>query len=412
VLKRILFVVMLGCLFVPNALALDWDTGWSENINPTYYSAATFDELRSIMDNDEIWQDSQSPMPVSSVYINGVKYSEFIGEDPVTYEPIFYYFVDEVFIVDLTHDEETLYMDTNGDWSSNPELLALLDALHISYLSSAISGVGGGDEASAYTSPAGVTSRLVMQNLVIPTAKTRADKKKEDTQKAMGIARTFGAAASWEDVDFENSGENGDLYGANIGMVWDNDNISYGFMLPYDYLDFDSFDANRIGLIGFGQYHMDVSDELSASFTGHLNYTYTDMDFDSMGSEDINMFGGGLSAAITLDKDLFIVSTGVSYLYNTDDTDVDNDEQHLVKWGVNAGVRNGDNGVFNVFAVWNTDITDYDNDPDVDEDYFEVGMEGSFTLSDTFGMTLGYKKVIELQDFDADQIYIGSNWKF
>ncbi|MEA3466409.1 MAG: hypothetical protein U9R29_10460 [Thermodesulfobacteriota bacterium] len=312
----------------------------------------------------------------------------------------------------ITQDEAAhiIELETAGDIRASHDYT--MNILGISVLSGVIGGSGGGDEAAAYTSPAGVTSRLVMQNLVIPAAKTRAAKKKEDAQKALNMPRTFGAALSWEDVDFDNSGENGDLYGATIGMAWDNENISYGFMLPYDYLDFDSFDAHRIGLLGFGQYNLELSDSLSTSFTGHLNYTYTDLDLDNGGSDDVNMFGGGLSAAITLDKDLYILSTGVTYLYNTDDTDFDNDEQHLIKWGVNAGVRNGDNGVFNVFAVWNSDITDYDNDPDVDEDYYEVGMEGSFTLSDTFGMTIGYKKVIELDDFDADQVYLGSTWKF
>jgi hypothetical protein len=311
----------------------------------------------------------------------------------------------------ITQDEAAhiIALETAGDIQGSHDYTMRI--LGISVLSGVIGGTGGGDEAAAYTSAAGVTSRMVFQNLVLPTVKTRAEKKKEEVQKAMKTARTFGAALSWEDVDFDNSGENGDLYGANLGMAWDNDNISYGFMLPYDYLDFDSFDANRIGLIGFGQYHLNISDVLSASFTGHLNYTYTDLDFDNGGSEDVNMYGGGLSASLTYDKDLFAVSAGASYLYNTDDTDMDEDEQHLVKFGVNAGVRNGDNGVFNVFAVYNLDITDYDNDPK-DDDYYEVGMEGSFTLSETFGMTLGYKKVIELEDFDADQIYIGSTWKF
>ncbi len=309
-----------------------------------------------------------------------------------------------------TYTADGTEIGTTAEYDKDATLKLI--APHVGVTLSHVGGIGGGDEASAYTSPAGVTSRLVMQNLVMPSAKTRADQQKEDARKAMSMVRTFGASAYWENVDFENSGEEGDLYGANVGMAWDNDNMSYGFMLPYDYLDFDSFDAHRIGLIGFGQYHMELSEELSASFTGHLNYTYSDLDFDSSGSDDVNMYGGGLSAAITLDKDLFVISSGVSYLYNTDDTDMDNDEQHLVKWGVNAGVRNGDNGVFNVFAIWNSDITDYDNDPDVDEDYFEVGMEGAFNMSDTFGLTVGYKKVIELQDFDADQIYLGSTWKF
>lgn len=312
----------------------------------------------------------------------------------------------------LTQDEAAhiIELETAGDLTESHHYT--IDVLGISLISGVIGGTGGGDQAAAYTAPAGVTSRIVMQNLVVPAAKTRAEQKKENIRKALNMARTYGAALSWEDVDFDNSGENGDLYGANIGMGWDNDNISYGFMLPYDYLDFDSFDAHRIGLIGFGQYHLKISDSLSTSFTGHLNYTYTDIDLDNGDNDDVNMFGGGLSAAITLDKDLFITTVGVSYLYNTDDSNADEDEQHLIKLGTNIGVRNGDNGVFNVFAIWNTDITDYDNNADVDEDYYEFGVEGSFTLSDTFGLTLGYKKVIELKGFDADQVYIGSTWKF
>lgn len=274
-----------------------------------------------------------------------------------------------------------------------------------------IGGVGNGDTASAYTSAAGVTSRMVFQNLVIPAAKTRTEQKKDEALKAFGKARTIGASLSWEDVDFDASGENGDIYGANVGLAWDQDSLSYGFILPYDYLDFGSFDAQRIGLIGFGQFHQPVTDNLSACVTGHLNYSYTDLDFDAGDGEDVNMYGGGLSGAVSYNKDLYILSAGVSYLYNSDDSDVDEDEQHLVKTGINAGIRNGDNGVINVFAVWNIDITDYATDPE-DDDYYEVGFESSFSLSDTFGLTLGYKKVLELENFDADQIYLGSLWKF
>ncbi|OQY19061.1 MAG: hypothetical protein B6I36_05260 [Desulfobacteraceae bacterium 4572_35.1] len=356
-------------------------------------TADNYDDLSRIYDHHIITQPTGGSVEINEQYVSWT-----VENGVVTYT------------VEPEGGGQSVDVGTTAEGDKDGAIRLL--APYLGVVLATVGGVGSGDEASAYTSPAGVTSRLVMQNLVIPAAKTRAEMKKEDAQKALNMPRTFGAALSWEDVDFDNSGENGDLYGATVGMAWDNENISYGFMLPYDYLDFDSFDAHRVGLIGFGQYNLELSDTLSTSFTGHLNYTYTDMDFDNSGSDDVNMFGGGLSAAITLDKDLFIISTGVSYLYNTDDSNVDNDEQHLVKWGVNAGVRNGDNGVFNVFAVWNSDITDYDNDPDVDEDYYEFGMEGSFTLSDAFGMTIGYKKVIELQDFDSDQVYIGSTWKF
>jgi hypothetical protein len=274
-----------------------------------------------------------------------------------------------------------------------------------------VGGIGGGDLASAYASAAGVMSRLVFQNLVIPSVKSRAELVAEE-KTSVNMPRTFAASLSWEDIDFQSTGENGDLYGANIGMAWDTDNISYGFMLPYDHLEFDTFDAERIGLIGFAQYHLELSDSLSAVVTGHLNYTFTAMDFDrGNNDDDISTYGGGFSSSLTLDKELFVISAGASYMYNTDDSDLEDDEQHLLKCGITAGLRNGDNGVFNVFAVWNLDVTNYDVDPK-DDDYFDVGVEGSYTFSDTFGLTLGYKKVVDLQDFDADQIYIGSTWKF
>lgn len=412
--KVVLFGVLL-CFLASNSVALEWDSGWTSIDDPTHYTAATLSDLQIVADAHDAFYEANSggSYELENISINGFKFSIYTTEDPETSEWIYYFFVDEQFYAVLTESEDLYFSPEDGDfrWSENADLIAILKALHISYLTSTVSGIGGGDEASAYTSPAGVTSRLVMQNLVIPAAKTRAEKAKEDAQKTLKKARTLGAAAAWEDVKFSDGVETGDIYGANIGMAWDNENISYGFMLPYDYLDFDNFDANRIGLIGFGQYKLSLSGELSAAFTGHLNYTYTDMDFAGIGHESVNVYGGGLSASATYDSDMFVVSAGASYLYNTDDTDAKDDEQHLLKFGFNTGVRNGDDGVFNVFAVWNIDVTNYENDPQ-DDDYFEVGMEGSYTFSDTFGLTLGYKKVIELQDFDADQIYLGSSWKF
>lgn len=269
-------------------------------------------------------------------------------------------------------------------------------------------GVGGGHEGAAYTSSAGSISRLVFQQIVLPSAQTNAEKEAAKRGKLPG---SFGASAYWEGYDFEDAGEEGDIYGLNVGAAIDYDGLTYGVMLPYDYIDFDSFDGYRVGLVGFTKYTASIDSEWAASFSGHLNYCYTDLDFDFAGSEDLSTYGGGVGAAITYDQDVYFFSFGSSYFYNTDDSDAKEDKQHLIKTGINTGVRTNDTSVISVFAVWNVDITDYDNDPE-DDDYFEVGFEGALNLSDTFGINLGYKKVVDLDDFDADQVYLGSIWKF
>ena len=317
-------------------------------------------------------------------------------------------FADAGFYISQDDAAHIIELETTGDLDGSHTYTA--NMVSMSLRSGAIGGVGGGDEPVAYICAAGRASRLVFHNLIIPSAKTRMEKRYDSERKTSDNERTFGTPVSWEKINFDNRDEQGDLYSATVGMAWDDDNISYGFMLPYNYLNFDSFEANSIGVIGFGQYNMDLSEVLSTSLTAHANYTYTDLNFDD-DDKDVNMYGGGLSGAITLDQDLYVVSTGISYLYNTDDTGLDDDEQHLIKLGVNAGIRSGDSAIVDIYCVWTKDITDYAVKPD-DDNYFEIGLEGRYSMSDTFSFSAGNKKVIALEDFDADEIYIGSSWKF
>lgn len=311
--------------------------------------------------------------------------------------------------VDIYIDHD--YIGTVDEHDKDGTLRLLSKYLDFALLvSSSLGGTGGGDEGAAYLSAAGKTSRMVFQQLVTPAAKTRKDQQRDDVRAALGLSRSMGSALRFERAAFD-EGDDGKLYGANIGMAWDQDNITYGFMLPYDYLDFDSFDANRIGLIGFGQYHMPLTGTLEASFTGHLNYTYSNINFDDIDDEIVNVFGGGLSSSLTYDLDTVVISTGVSYLYNKDDTNMDEDEQHLLKFGVNTGIRYGNDSVVNFFAIWNADITNYDNDPE-DDNYFELGAEGCYAFSDAWNLTFGGKKVVSLQAFDSYEVYIGTTWNF
>jgi len=272
-------------------------------------------------------------------------------------------------------------------------------------------GAGGGNEAAAYVGAAGKTSRLVFNQLVLPAAKTRSQKAAEAAHAVTRMPQTVAANMRYEKVDFEEFDNDGDIYGLNLGYAVDVDKMTFGVMIPYDHLDFDFFDGDRVGAIIYGQYNQDFNEQLSMALIVNANYMYTDLDIDKLGSEHVNTYGGGISSSITYDGDVFVPSFGVSYQYNNDDSGVDDDYQHLLKAGTNLGFRIKDNMVVNCFGVWNIDVTDYDNDPD-DDDYFEIGLELNACISGTWALSGGYKKVVGLDDFDSDQVYLGVLKKF
>ena len=128
----------------------------------------------------------------------------------------------------------------------------------------------------------------------------------------------------------------GNIYATNVHLRWDRNNVSYGFLIPYDFLDLKSFNAHRVGAIGYGQYHLALSALATLDLTANANYTYTAVDTSDF--ENVNTFCGGVSVTLTLDK------------------------------------------------TWN--------------------------LSPTWKLTGGYKKLLGLEDFDSNMVFLGTLWRF
>lgn len=385
-IMALFFVCMLVMAATVSAQTFDWDeinkVSSANKTDPWYLNEATFYD-------------------VESKYAIVLTTKDLSGEHNTGYDAVKIY------------DVETgrlLWQGDIPDGTAGAFLLANVHSLINDSLLPTL-GAGGGNEAAAYVGASGKTTRLVFNQLVLPSAKTRSQKAAEAAQAVTKMPQTVAATVRYEKADFEESDNNGDIYGFNLGYAVDVDNMTFGVMIPYDHLDFDLFDADRVGAILYGQYSQDINEQTTMALTVNTNYMYTDLDIDNFGSEDVNTFGGGISGSFTYDGDMFVPSFGVSYQYNQDDTDVKDDDQHLIKVGTNMGFRVKENMVFNCFGVWNIDVTDYDNEPD-DDDYFEVGLELNAYLSETWSLSGGYKKVISLDDFDSDQVYLGAVWKF
>ncbi|CAN2044183.1 hypothetical protein GMMP1_120025 [Candidatus Magnetomoraceae bacterium gMMP-1] len=76
--------------------------------------------------------------------------------------------------------------------------------------------------------------------------------------------------------------------------------------------------------------------------------------------------------------------------------------------GSNFGIRIKDNGVINLFGIWNHDVSDYDVP---DENFFDLGFEIAYNITETFSLSGGYKKVLGYENFDSDMIYLGTIFK-
>ncbi len=261
----------------------------------------------------------------------------------------------------------------------------------------------------SYAATAQQTAAIIQQFLILPAIKTRTEMDEAAARQALQLPQSFGAALRYQNIDPKYA-EDGDLYGGSLAMMWDTEALTYGVMVPYDNLDFNNLDANRIGVVGFGQFRQEIQQSLGMTYTGYLNYNNTNVSVGSK-DDDINNYGGGLAAALTMDRESYVLGASLAYQYNTDDSNVRDDEQHLLKTGLKTGLRFGEMTALSLYGIWTLDFTDYDIDPE-DDDYFEVGAELTASLSDTWGLTFGAKDLIGLDYINVQEVYLGSIWKF
>jgi hypothetical protein len=279
----------------------------------------------------------------------------------------------------------------------------------------AAGGTGGGNLAISTISPAGLTSSITFNQVILPKVETRSERESEQAalaQRLPRLPRTFGGMFRYEHVDFGNnaSGLDGDLYTTNFQMAWDIEDVSVGFLIPYEYLDLSSFNMNQIGSIFYGEYSLRLSPMYTIGFIANGNYVHS---FIEHNIQDVNTFGGGVGVSLTMDRDIFVIGGAVSYQFNGDDTPLPNDHQHLIKIGVNAGVRIGQNSAVNLFSTWNYDVTDYKQPvTNSDDNYFDLGLEVSWSISRAWKLNGGYKRILGLNDFESNQFFLGSLLRF
>lgn len=136
---------------------------------------------------------------------------------------------------------------------------------------------------------------------------------------------------------------------------------------------------------------------------GLVTWRYTDVKIIDV-SQDVHSLGGGLMAAFEKDLGPVTLSGGLIYQFLRDMGDLER-SNHLLSYGVGVGVPIGRQFVANLetFQV---------NDLDRDADPVIIGASFSFFITRRWGLTLGWKTILNVDDYSSHEGTLGASARF
>lgn len=264
----------------------------------------------------------------------------------------------------------------------------------------------------ASTSSSAKISDTVFRSIISPSIQTRSQQQQQQNRPLQKLIVSF-ADLKYERAEFNDTNDKGNIGGFTASGSYDiNRNFTLGAVVPYDYLSFDTFDAHRTGIILYGKHTLKLPSHFELSTAVNGNYMYAATQFKLAGNNQLSTYGGGFSTRLKFDNDSdFVPSAAFSLQYNEDNTDIRDNHQYLVKLGPSLGYRVLDNATIQVSGTWNKDITHYSQKPN-DTEFYDLGIESAWFISDAWQLRGGYKKVLGLNNFDSDSVFLGSSVKF
>ena len=270
----------------------------------------------------------------------------------------------------------------------------------------------------ASTSSSSKVMDVVSNTVMAPATQTRSQR---EHQKDRPLQQFILAVADlkYEHAEFMNTNNKGNIGGFSASGSYDiSKNWTVGVVVPYDHMAFNTFDADRTGTILYVKNTLKLPSNFELSTAVNGNYIYTSTQFQAQfpapsATTALNTFGGGFSTRLKFDRleNNFIPAAAFSWQYNQDNSGAVDNHQYLVKFGPSLGYRLLDNATIQVSGNWSSDLTQYQQ-LQRGINYYDVGLEGAWIISDTWQLRGGYKKILGLTNYSSDSFYLGSNYKF
>jgi hypothetical protein len=220
------------------------------------------------------------------------------------------------------------------------------------------------------------------------------------------------ADLKYEQARFTNNDDDGDIKGVLMSISTEVAGVELGAYIPYDYMDFESFSAHRTGTMLYAKRNWHLPYSLQLSTMANFNYMASYVNDFAL----TNTFGGGFGTSLSYDTGGdFVPRFSFAFQYNHDDyykaADLIKDNhQYLVKFGPSLGYRLFENATLQGGFVYTRDLTDYISayNQMKDNDYFDINFGGSYAIADMWKVNLSYKRILGLDSYYSNTVYLGT----
>ena len=260
------------------------------------------------------------------------------------------------------------------------------------------SGFTGGAAASS-TSNAQVVNNTI-QTSVFAKAEPAISVAAREKAKAAAGARdpvVFGADAFYSRHEFD-GGAVVKGYGTNLSLT-SGDRFQFRGTLPIYRTEFGGSRATTYGFDANGKYRVSQNFAVGA----HANYLKN----DGNAGDSKSWTAGVYAAAAARASETSVVSFGLLLDRQKPESA---DETWLGAAGLNWGIALGQATALNPYAVY---YRTFDAPRGSDRDWYDLGVELQFNLSETWAFKAGMKTTLGQRGLDRSyQVYLGSGWKF
>ncbi|MBN1917658.1 MAG: hypothetical protein JW889_07100 [Verrucomicrobia bacterium] len=157
--------------------------------------------------------------------------------------------------------------------------------------------------------------------------------------------------------------------------------------------------------LGFAPYAFTYVNE-TIRVGGFVEIDFTNSDIAGIGDDTSYGLGGSASALFKPADIVTIAPVGLVEYYRTGQDS--QEDSAIVQAGVQVAVTPGEHFDFDLYGYFTYDAQ---ND-DLDGTFWEFGASLTFTITEGWGVTVGYEAVTGADEFDADRFFVDAQYDF